>query len=293
MNQVFAQKFLTAWMLIEHEFTKAEKAEKRQIATDTERTALYHALVEFQHQCYWLGLIHSNDFCKSFLTQLGDPAWHHDAPARQAIIQGLPRPPWPKEIPLPSFEKIYAQLRMLVEMARREMEAIRLAAIFNENAQFFEQDEQFGKEVKDSASPQLNAEIKAAGNCLAADLHTAAVFHLMRIAERGLHALAKHILPVWNKQFPLEFSEWHDVLDAIDTELGNQKKQAQQLTRGSAKDQELEFYSGLLKNIAYFKDAYRNPVSHLRGNYDRTKALVVFEEVKGFMQRLVKKVPLK
>ena len=293
MNQIVAQKFLTAWMLIEHEFTKAEKAEKRQIATDAERTVLYHALIEFQHQCYWLGLTHSNEYCKSFLTQLGDPAWHHDAPARQAIIQGLPRPPWPKEIPLPSFEKIYAQLRMLIEMARREMEAIRLAVISNENAQFFEQDEQFGKEVKDSASPQINAEIKAAGNCLAADLHTAAVFHLMRIAEHGLHALAKHILSAWNKQFPLEFSEWHDVLDAIDTKLGNQKKQAQQLSRGSAKDQELEFYSGLSKNIAYFKDAYRNPVSHLRGNYDRTKALVVFGEVQGFMQRLATKVPLK
>ena len=293
MNPIVAKKFLTTWMLLLHEFSKAEKAEKRQIATDAERTDLYQALVEFQHQCYWLGLIHSNECCKSFLTQLGDPAWHHDAPARQAIIQGLPRPPLPKEIPLPSFETIYSELRKLIEKANREMDAIRLAAIYDENARFFEQDDLFGKEIKDSASSQLNAEIKTAGNCLAADLYTAAVFHLMRVAEHGLHALAKHILPAWNKPFPLEFSEWQDVLQAIDTELENQKKHAQQLTRGSAKDQELEFYDGLLKSIAYFKDAYRNPVSHLRGNYDRTKALVVFDEVKGFMQRLAKKVPLK
>jgi hypothetical protein len=198
MNPIVAKEFLTAWNLLEHEFTKAEKAEKRRIATDAERSALDHALYKFQHQCYYLGLIQSNDFCKRFLNQLRDPAWHHDAPARQAIIHGLPRPPWPKEIPLPSFEKIYADLRLLIEKAMCEMDGIRLAAIFNENAQLFERDELFGKEVKDSASPQLNTEIKAAGNCLAADLHTAAVFHLMRVAEHGLHALAIHRKPSRN-----------------------------------------------------------------------------------------------
>jgi hypothetical protein len=100
-------------------------------------------------------------------------------------------------------------------------------------------------------------------------------------------------LQTWHNKFPIEFSEWQGVLEAIDIELENQKKRAQQLTRGCAKDNELEFYSGLLKDVFYFKDAYRNPVSHLRGNYNRAAAVVVYEEVKGFMQRLVKQVPLK
>ena len=36
-------------------------------------------------------------------------------------------------------------------------------------------------------------DIGAAGNCYAADLHTAAVFHLMRVAEKGMKALARHL----------------------------------------------------------------------------------------------------
>jgi hypothetical protein len=91
---------------------------------------------------------------------------------RQADRQRLPRPPWPKEIPLPNFENIYAQLRTLIEIAQQEMDAIRLAVISPHNAPFFEQDELFGKDVKDKAFPQINSEIKAVGNCLAADLNS-------------------------------------------------------------------------------------------------------------------------
>jgi hypothetical protein len=291
MNPIIAKEFLDAWTSLWSELDKAE-AKPGQLANESERGNLRTALCKFDYQCRQLQLLRSRELCEKLLDQTGDQAWHHDAAVRQASVQGLPRPRMSKEVPLPGFDAVYAQLRTLIELAWGEMDNIRFALIFGDNASFFEQTEIFGKDVKDSASPKLNAEIKAAGNCLAADLHTAAVFHLMRISEHGLLALAKHLKVPWSKSFLIEFSEWEAVLKAIDDVLETLRQTAAKLPRGSAKDEELEFYSGLRNSLNYFKVTYRNPVSHLRGDFDKLKALIVFEEVKKFMQKLATKVPL-
>jgi len=54
------------------------------------------------------------------------------------------------------------------------------------------------------------ADIKDAGNCLAADLNTAAVFHLMCVVNIGLLALAKHLKL---KIKAIEFQEWKNIID--------------------------------------------------------------------------------
>src|SRR5665811_1175461 len=57
MNQIIARKFLAAWMLLEHELTKAEKVEnQQQIATEAERDALIRALIDVHYQCGCMGL---------------------------------------------------------------------------------------------------------------------------------------------------------------------------------------------------------------------------------------------
>jgi hypothetical protein len=75
-------------------------------------------------------------------------------------------------------------------------------------APFFEQDALFGVRVN-QRFPSAKSHIRSAGNCLAADLHTAAVFHLMCVAELGLRALAKrlHVAKV-RKTVPLELGTW-------------------------------------------------------------------------------------
>ena len=59
-------------------------------------------------------------------------------------------------------------------------------------SKFLEHENLFGKHVSNSF-PSASDEIKAAGNCLALDLNTAAMFHLMRAAELGMRALARHL----------------------------------------------------------------------------------------------------
>jgi hypothetical protein len=177
---------------------------------------------------------------------------------------------------------------------RRDMDAIRLAVVFKDQAQFFEQDALFGNGFHMAASDKINGEIKAAGNCLAADLGTAAVFHLIRAAEAGLRALAIDLGATLKQQYPIEYAEWFTVIALIGEALEKRSNSAQSnMTRGPAKDAELAFYNGLLSDLNYFKDAYRNPVAHFRGEYNLAKALAVYDDVKRFMLRLATKVPLK
>jgi hypothetical protein len=292
MNQIIAKDFLYAWNLLEHERGIAEKAENQhELASEDRRTALIQALKKIEEQCRLMDLKQSFQLCRRFIEPLENPNWHRDRTGRQALLQGLPLPPVPKHVPLPSYEMIYAQLRLLTDQVVQDMDAIRLAVVFKDHARFFEQDALFGADFHNAASADINREIKAASNCLAADLHTAAVFHFMRAAEHGLHALAVN-LGAWPKTQPLlQYSEWGQVLGAIRTELERRRKALNQ-PRGPARDKELDFYDGLLKEVAYFdlqyfSNAYRNPVSHLRGNYTEREALLVYEKVGDFMKRLL------
>jgi hypothetical protein len=57
---------------------------------------------------------------------------------------------------------------------------------------YFEQEQLFGGVIYE-LFPEARNDIRNAGNCLAASLPDAAVFHLMRVAEHGLRALARKI----------------------------------------------------------------------------------------------------
>src|SRR5436309_10023407 len=75
---------------------------------------------------------------------------------------------------------------------QKEMSESFLVFVPKRQAEYFEKDALFGGEVS-QAFPSAWEDIRDAGNCIAADLHTAAVFHLMRVGELGMRALARHL----------------------------------------------------------------------------------------------------
>jgi hypothetical protein len=75
-----------------------------------------------------------------------------------------------------------------------------------------------------SAFPAAKSDIIEAGNCLAAECHTACVFHLMRVVEWGLRAFCAHLgfrkLRITKKSgktklVPVDFLEWEKILDKL------------------------------------------------------------------------------
>jgi nucleoside diphosphate kinase len=165
------------------------------------------------------------------------------------------------------------------------LRAVNFVFIPRERANCFEQNQLFGKEVF-TAFPSAKYDIKEAGNCFATGAFTASVFHLMRTAEYGLRALAKDF-KVTIKSGPVEFQEWHTVIENIEARITNISKQ--KMTR-AARTNALEFYRGAVAEFRDFKDVWRNHVMHTRVDYNQHTAKNALEHVRDFMQRLAKKL---
>lgn len=159
---------------------------------------------------------------------------------------------------------------------------IKFAYIPQGNDEYFEQKQLFGERFNDKF-PEASKEIKDAGNCLAADLDTAAVFHLMRAAEFGMRAIARE-RKVHIKRTALEYADWERVLSELDKKAD---EVANWRGRGPAKAKALEFYRGAIRQLDWLKDEWRNPTMHARKRYSHLQAVDVFSKVKDFMQRLV------
>jgi hypothetical protein len=177
------------------------------------------------------------------------------------------------------YQTIDSEMESLWSVMRSELQERKFAFVSPEKAVFFEQEKLFGDTVYEQFE-ETRCDIKAAGNSLASDLPDAAVFYTMRVAELGVRRLAADL----NVPMPvqIEFSTWGEVLRAIETELGKLKSQK----RDAGREEQLQFYSGLLVEIKAFQYLWRDPVSHVRAVYDEHQALSAFKHIRGFMQRL-------
>ena len=153
-------------------------------------------------------------------------------------------------------------------------------------ARFLNEDAIFGAEVWE-AFPAARADISYAGNCLATECDTAAVFHLMRCAEWGLRGLAAQLrvkITHKGKVCPIEYGDW----DAVITAIKNKIIAVRKLSNGPKRQSKLEYYSDAADHCTFMKDIWRNNISHTRKPYIGTEAKAVFERVRDFMQFLAR-----
>lgn len=180
-----------------------------------------------------------------------------------------------------SIIEIHTMFREIHNNILEELTLSRFLRIREDRRPYFEPpDPLFGQEVV-NIFPDTSRDISAAGRCLALDEWTACVFHLMRVLEVGLHKLAK-IIGLDGKS--LELENWKSVIDQIEKEIRN----LEQTPKSSLKTEKLQFYSEAASGFRYFKNAWRNHVSHSRANYDEREAIVIYNNVQAFMQILAK-----
>jgi hypothetical protein len=132
----------------------------------------------------------------------------------------------------------------------------------------------FGFETA-KAFPRALRDILLAGNCFACGYNDACVFHLMRVLEKGLAALAAVFAE------PFKHENWHNVIERleskirkIDSSLGQDWKEQQ------------KFYAEAACEFMFFKDAWRNHVMHGRDEFDAERAKNIYDHVCGFMKEL-------
>jgi hypothetical protein len=149
---------------------------------------------------------------------------------------------------------------------------------------YFEQERLFGDAVYETFE-KARQDIKDSGNCLAAGLSTACVFHLTRVAEFGLRHIAAKVgvkLKDKGKPQPIEYATWDKVITAIQIKI----KDARQLPQGPQKIRRLAFFSDAAEQCSYIKDLWRNEVSHTRKRYNENEALRVMQRIRDFLQLL-------
>jgi hypothetical protein len=142
---------------------------------------------------------------------------------------------------------------------------------------YFNQRHLLGKMVSKSF-PSATEDIKSAGNCIALELNTSAVFHLMLIAEKGMRSLAKRLKV--KLKHDLEYEDWGAVIAGIQAELG---KISPRSKKGEAK---VVFYREIKEDVQYLKDVWRNKIFHGREKCDVFDAEKSFAKVKDLMERL-------
>jgi hypothetical protein len=136
----------------------------------------------------------------------------------------------------------------------------------------------FGESVYEKF-PSAREEIKNAGNCLAASLWTAGVFHLMRAAEYGLRAISHDRRIRIPKQKHIELATWEDIIK----ELEKAETEIQNYPKTLAREAQFSFYHGVMMEFKRFKNKYRNSVMHSRDSYNEPEAVAAFAHVKAFM----------
>ncbi len=179
------------------------------------------------------------------------------------------------------FQVIEAEISGVRYTLHCEIQKRKFTIIPANKSEYFERDDLFGATLHAVATPKINSEIKAAGNCLAAGLNTAAVFHLMRVAEFGLRKLAQRLNLNAARQSPIEFATWGNLLDGIDTEL----RRIKGIPKGVSREEELQLYSNIAAEIRAFQYAWRDPVMHARFEAP-DEAENILNHVCRFMQRL-------
>ena len=130
--------------------------------------------------------------------------------------------------------------------------------------------------------PSANADCESSVFCYACNESTASVFHSMRILECGLKALSDAL------GLPFGSDVWHVAIDRIESEI---RELERAWPKGQNKSDFLKFYSEAAKEFRYFKDGWRNYVSHRLSVYDAPQAFSTMTHVRDFMLTISSRLP--
>ena len=188
--------------------------------------------------------------------------------------------------PMISATAASAVLSQLMGNIVEELKDRKFIKVCDDAESYVDNDKLLGDQVS-KAFPSASVELREAGNCLAVECHTAAVFHLMRAVEHGLRALAGAVGVSPGGQVPISHEEWNPIIERIE-------KTWQKEVEGWGRSVELSnaraFFGRVVGDLRAFKDDVRNMTMHTRKTYNRNEALGVLNRVEGWFNSLASKV---
>jgi hypothetical protein len=142
------------------------------------------------------------------------------------------------------------------------------------DVQFYDKDHLFGSVVT-AKFPKAIADIKNAGNCLAAQQPDAAVFHLMRAMEVAVRQLGRRVNVTITPQ-----TTWRQITGAMDAKI---KAMPQATTKQKEK---MNAWEAARANLHQVGSVWRNNTMHPATSYSRGQAKDILDAVRVFMSIL-------
>jgi hypothetical protein len=193
-------------------------------------------------------------------------------------------------------EAVYADVAELIASVQKSLRTalsrLLLLPVDGSVAHYYESPYTGWRGVID-AFPETQYDIQEAGRALALGLSTACMFHVMRVAELGLHAVGRQLRVRLKRGKTLEDADWVMVLDAIGTKLNALRSNAQPKQKqgkpprlDKSRGAKLQWYAQMRAEMGAVKDAWRNQVAHPHKQYNEYEARGVYEHVRTLMERV-------
>lgn len=120
-----------------------------------------------------------------------------------------------------------------------------------------------------SKFPTALKELRAAGRCYAFGESDASAFHSMRALEVALTSIARYF------EIPCDSTNWHPIIEQLESKIRDISK----LPKTPERLVDEKFFGGIARHFMFLKNAWRNHVMHVHGNYNDREAYQMLEHV--------------
>jgi hypothetical protein len=177
------------------------------------------------------------------------------------------------------FGEVARSVESIIQRLSDELSMAKVLVIEAEKQKYYDpRDPAFGCDVTNKFISVL-FELDEAGKCLALGRPTACVFHLMRIMEIGVRAIAR-CLQIPDPVKPAE-RNWGHILDEIWNGIAAKWPTTTDRMGGDG-----ALFEELHASLDAVKNPWRNATMHVERKYTDDEAEHVFAAVRGFMMKL-------
>lgn len=175
------------------------------------------------------------------------------------------------------YDVLFSPIREFRQLIERELEGRLFLYVSQNRVVYWSEEALFGKKVQRSFKKVVDDMVEA-GKCIAVGRFTACVFHLTRIVEEGAKKFAK-------KHFPGLNIPHKATLGAIAKLISDEVVKIPSKTpQETEKKQE---FSRIADLLSHFTEGWRNKTNHGGLSYNEEQAILLFNNARQFMQRLV------
>jgi hypothetical protein len=176
-----------------------------------------------------------------------------------------------KPVGADAFVDLLGVMRSELDALKSDLVSLHSFVLSREEAAYVERSVDYFPPEIAAAFPNVDYDLNQALLCMGYGLHTSVVLHLMRAMEISVSVLSEKL------NTKLENVPWGQVLTSMN-------KAIEAMPKGDAKDR----WSEAAAQLAFVKDAWRNPTMHPKKSYDELEASLILQAVKHFMLSLAK-----